>query len=221
MTTREWFAVYARLIRLPKFRDLTDAAQLALLYVWALAGDETPEATWRSADTLDALLRLNGRPAGTVPELVAAGWIDTQDDGTVTAHDWDEWQFAASKDARNAWEARYMRDWRRAKKDAGPAPSLPAPSLPVTETATQQDSTGQQSATRRQRVNNNGTTPTVDDPLRKANDDAERAAEKAASDAFTRATGILPNPARASEPEKAAAILAGIRAQLAPKGATA
>jgi hypothetical protein len=60
---------------------------------------------------------------------------------------------------------------------------------------------------------------TAGDLLKKADDDAERAAEKAAQDEYIRSTGIRPDPRRPSHPEKAAAMFASIRTQLAaPQG---
>ena len=37
---QEWLAAQRRIVRLPKFRRLSREAQLALFYVWSLAGDQ-------------------------------------------------------------------------------------------------------------------------------------------------------------------------------------
>jgi hypothetical protein len=122
---RDWYAVQCRLIRLPKFRRLSDAAQLALFYVWALAADADPEATWPSLETLAEALALHGRDPVPLDELAARGWIDALEDGRVAVHDWDQWQFAASHEIKKAWEANRVRTWRAAKRDAvSPTPPL-------------------------------------------------------------------------------------------------
>src|SRR4051794_17658813 len=103
--SRDWLAVTTRLIRTPKFRRLPASAQLSLVYVWALAGDQTPEATWPTPDDLADLLELHGRPRSDVDELVGARWLDQLDDGRIGAHDWDDHQLAASVAVRRAYEA--------------------------------------------------------------------------------------------------------------------
>jgi hypothetical protein len=116
--TRDWFAVWAKIVHLPKFRHLSDDAQLTLIYVWAIAGEQDPEATWQSLEELGDLVELNGRPRDSLTDLVARHWLDVAADGMVSAHDWDAHQFAASEAARAAWERLYMRDWRRRKRGA-------------------------------------------------------------------------------------------------------
>jgi len=123
--SRDWFAVYARLLRLPKFRRLSDSAQLALFYVWALAGDEAPEATWTNVAALEDLLELHGRQPQAVAELVAAGWLDVDPSGRVNAHDWDEWQHVTTKQAADDWRRLYMREWRKSRKADTPPPAPP------------------------------------------------------------------------------------------------
>ena len=156
---RDWFAVYCRLVRLSKFRRLSDDAQLALFYVWAIAGDETPEATWRTADDLALALQLHGRNpvtiGDTIEELRRAGWLDALEDGSVTAHDWDDWQIAATTEARRVWEARYMRDWRRRKREEREAATTPSP-LDSSPPSTGHHNTGQYRG--EQPVNNTWTT---------------------------------------------------------------
>lgn len=124
-TRRDWFAVQCRLIRHPKYRGLDDEDQLTLLYLWAIAGDETPEATWGSVERLEALLRLSGRPAGSVPRLIAAGWLDIGPGGSIIVHDWDEHQYAATAEAKRTYEAARLQRWRRGR--AGPPPPDPYP----------------------------------------------------------------------------------------------
>ena len=119
---RDWFVVQCRLIRLPKFRRLSDAAQLALVYVWALAADETPEATWESRPALAEALELHGRDPVTLDELTSRGWLDTLENGRVAVHDWDDHQYAASREIKNAWEADRLRTWRAAKSAKPPTP---------------------------------------------------------------------------------------------------
>lgn len=120
--SREWFAVHCALIRKPRFRRLSDAAQLTLLYAWALAGDQTPEATWRDDDELADSLELVARPRESVEELRSAGWIETADTETgphTRLRDWDRYQMAGTVAARNAWQASYMKDWRKTKATRG------------------------------------------------------------------------------------------------------
>jgi hypothetical protein len=109
---REWFAVYSRLIRTPKFRRLSDAAQLSLLYIWALAGDQPTEATWGSLDDLADLLDMHGRSREPLTELVQARWLDVDGQGQAAVHDWDMHQYDADAEARRRYEAAYMREWR-------------------------------------------------------------------------------------------------------------
>jgi hypothetical protein len=116
---RDWFAVYCRLPRTPKFARLNDAAKLTLLYTWALAGDETPEATWPSLDALAAILALYGRSRESLDSLVSAGWLEV-DDSRVMVHDWDAHQLAATTEARRVYEADRKAEWRR--RNAPPTP---------------------------------------------------------------------------------------------------
>ena len=111
--SRDWLGIYARLLRLPKFRRLSDAAQLGLFYVWMLAGDADPEATWASLSELDELLVLCGRPDSPLEELVSGHWLDIDEDDAVSVHDWDQWQVAVTKDVERAYEARNKRKWRK------------------------------------------------------------------------------------------------------------
>jgi hypothetical protein len=127
--SRDWFAVYSRLLRLPKFRRLSHDAQLGLFYVWALAGDETPEATWPTIDHLAVLLEFYGHARSVGEELASGGFLDVNDFGNVSVHDWDDHQLAATVSARRKWEAVYMRKWRRERKaSATEQAPLPAPS---------------------------------------------------------------------------------------------
>jgi hypothetical protein len=152
---RDWYSVTCRLFRLPKFRRLTDDAQLALFYVWGIAGDETPEATWRTADDLVLALQVHGRNpvtlGDTIEELRAGGWLDALEDGTIVVHDWDDAQFSASREIRNAWEATRKRTWRKTKA-APPSPDTapsqvdstsPSPHLTVTAPHSRTDMEGQ------------------------------------------------------------------------------
>jgi hypothetical protein len=131
---RDWFAVQCRLVRLPKFRRLSDDAQLTLFYVWAIAGDETPEATWRTTEDLLLALQVHGRNpamlvgaraqgAGAIEELRAGGWLDSLEDGRLAIHDWDDHQVYASREIKNAWEAARLRKWRKARQAPPPASS--------------------------------------------------------------------------------------------------
>jgi hypothetical protein len=131
---RDWFAVQCRLFRLPKFRRLSDAAQLTLIYVWGIAGDETPEALWRTVDHLALALQLHGRDQGTIEELRAGGWLDTLEDGSVVVHDWDEHQVAASREIKNAWEASRLRKWRKARASTPTSSSTQAQTQTSTST---------------------------------------------------------------------------------------
>lgn len=116
--SRDWIGVYSRIVRLPKFRKLPDAAQLTLVYTWLLAGDTEPEATWPSLETLGDVLVLTGRSADALVELVERRWLDVAEDGSVSVHDWDAHQYAATKAGKARWELHYMRKWRLAKKEA-------------------------------------------------------------------------------------------------------
>ncbi|MGO9178261.1 MAG: hypothetical protein ACLQBX_00500 [Candidatus Limnocylindrales bacterium] len=130
---RDWFAVYARLVHQPKFRRLSESAQLTLCpYLWALAADQSPEALWPSVEALRDLLDFHGRPASDLDELLAARWLDLEPDGSVSVHDWDEHQWAASKEIKKVWEARRLRDWRRSKATppaVSPSSLEPSPSI--------------------------------------------------------------------------------------------
>jgi hypothetical protein len=109
--SRDWAAIYAALLTRPKYRRLSFELRGCLLHVWLLAGSTTPEATW-ARDELREILELDGAPDGALVALIAAGWLD-EDGSTVTVHDWDEWQVAASRSIKNAWEAGRLRRWRR------------------------------------------------------------------------------------------------------------
>jgi len=125
--SRDWFAVQGRLVRSPKFRRLPEQAQLSLLYVWALAGDETPEATWPSEQGLADVLELAGRPRGDVQVLLEAHWLDRDERGRVLVHDWDDHQLAATAAIKRAFEADRLRTWRRKKRgESGPSPAPPS-----------------------------------------------------------------------------------------------
>jgi hypothetical protein len=118
MSRRDWYSVECRLFRESKFRRLSDDAQLALFYIWGLAGDQSPEATW-SVDDLSAALEMHGRNPAVIPDTIAElrgrRWLDTLEDGTLAAHDWDDHQYAASKEILNAWEAARKKRWRKSK----------------------------------------------------------------------------------------------------------
>ena len=118
--SRDYFAVFVRLFRVPKFKRLTPSAQLTLFHLWGLAADEVPEATWRDIDALREVVEVNGRPSDDVDTLLAAGWLDLLDDGTVGVHDWDDHQQAASKSIRDDFEAHRKREWRRKNKSRSP-----------------------------------------------------------------------------------------------------
>jgi hypothetical protein len=134
--SREWLALYCGILNKPKYRRLSPAGRGALLHLWALAGAQNPEATWDSrAELLDAF-ELEGFEAGNVDELIALRWLDLELDGTLTVHDWDVHQLAASKAIQTAYEAARKRTWRRTKI----APLPPTPSNPDT---TGHDTTGQ------------------------------------------------------------------------------
>jgi hypothetical protein len=136
--SRDWFAVYSRILRLPKFRRLSHNAQLSLFYVWALAGDETPEARWLSLDHLAVLLEFYGHERSVADELASGGFLDLNDAGNVSVHDWDDHQLAATVSARRAWEAAYMRKWRRearaSKSEQAPPPAPPPQPSKTTQT---------------------------------------------------------------------------------------
>jgi hypothetical protein len=125
--SRDYFAVFTKLFRTAKFRRLGESAKLTLIYTWAVAGDETPEATWRDRATLRDALGFYGRPAEDVDELLAAGFLDEHEDGMVEVHDWDDHQLAASKTIRDAYEASRKREWRRQAREprAGTPPPPP------------------------------------------------------------------------------------------------
>lgn len=125
--SRDWFAVQCRLVRAAKFRRLSEPAQLTLIHVWAIAGDESPEATWTDLDELEAALLRYARSRTSIDELAAAGWLDVSPEGEVSVHDWDEHQWAATERARNDWQAKYQREWRAKTKARSPS-SLDSPS---------------------------------------------------------------------------------------------
>lgn len=115
--SREWYAVFGRLNRLPKFRRLSESAQLTLaVYVWGLAGDQVPEATWVSLDALAEQLALVGRARADVDELLAANWLEVTPGGGIGIHDWDAHQYAATAEIRRAYEADRKADWRLRKR---------------------------------------------------------------------------------------------------------
>jgi hypothetical protein len=116
--SREWLAVYAGILNKPKYRRLSPAGRGALLHLWTLASTQSPEATWDSRDELLDAFELEGFEAGSVDELIALRWLDIEPDGSFAVHDWDEWQMGASRAIRNAWEAKRLKTWRRAKTDA-------------------------------------------------------------------------------------------------------
>ena len=69
-----------------------------------------------------------------VDELIGAGWLDVEADGTRDRSRLGRLATTASVAARNAWEAKYMREWRRRKREAKEAePPLSALSPPVEE----------------------------------------------------------------------------------------
>lgn len=148
--SRDWFAVYANIIVKPKYRRLSPATRGALVHIWALAGQQIPEATfdrWELEQTLDmdgwdgGAVHL-GTPDGkaVIDELVRWGWLDVDGD-RLLVHDWDAHQFAATKRARDEFEADRKREWRRRRKET--APSLPPapPSTNITATQHRQDNT--------------------------------------------------------------------------------
>ena len=120
--SRQYFAVFTQMFRDPKYRKLTDSQRVTLLTLWGIAGDETPEATWRDREWLGRLLQLHERPADDVAALLEAGWLDRLDDGGTAVHGWDEWQMAGSKKVHDEWEAARKREWRRtqSKKSSRP-----------------------------------------------------------------------------------------------------
>lgn len=134
--SREWLALYCGILNKPKYRLLSPAGRGALLHLWALAGAQSPEATWDSRDELLDVFELDGFEAGNVDELIALRWLDLEPDGTLTVHDWDVHQLAASKAIQTAYEAARKRTWRRTKV----APLPPTPSNPD---RTGHDTTGQ------------------------------------------------------------------------------
>ena len=139
MSGRVWYAVQCRLVRLPKFRALSDPAQLALIYLWALAGDTETEATWPSRDALADELRLHGRDPETIVELLERRWLDDLGDGRFAIHDWDQWQYAASKAIKSAWEANRVRTWRLTHKTPPAPPSQDRTGQDITTVRTPYD----------------------------------------------------------------------------------
>ena len=103
-TPRPWFIIaLARFTAAEgrRFRRLTDAAQLTLIYVYAAACLESPEATWPDEDALADALVMLGRKRDTLPPIIAdlkkAGYLERDDDdGAVLLPEWDAEQFAAS-----------------------------------------------------------------------------------------------------------------------------
>jgi hypothetical protein len=120
--SRDWFAGYVNMVRLPKYRHLSRAGRGALLHVWLLASMQAPEACWQSLAALSEMFVLDGFETSDLDELIALHWVDVEEDGAVVVHDWDEWQIAASRAIKNDWEARRLRQWRRSAKPS-PAPS--------------------------------------------------------------------------------------------------
>ncbi len=114
--SRDYFAVFTRLFRDPKYRKLTDSQRVTLFTLWGIAGDESPEATWQDREWLGRLLQLHERPPDDVAVLIEAGWLDRLEDGAIAVHDWDEWQMAGSERIKKDWEAARVREWRRSKK---------------------------------------------------------------------------------------------------------
>lgn len=113
---RDWIAVYGSVLTNRKYRRLSVAGKAGLFHVWLLAITTNPEATWGSTDELREYLELDGLPGDVLDELIAGRWLDVEADGTVTVHEWDHHQLAASRAIRDAFEAHRKRKWRRDRK---------------------------------------------------------------------------------------------------------
>lgn len=111
--SRTYAVVFMNILTRPKYRKLSPAGRGALLHLWALAGTQDPEATWDSRDEILDAFELDGFDASHVDELIALRWLDIEPDGTLTVHDWDQWEMAASADIRRKYEASRKRVWRR------------------------------------------------------------------------------------------------------------
>ena len=115
--SRHCFAVFNRLFRTPKFRRLSESARLTLFYVWALAGDQDPEATWSDTDELAEYLSMYDRPAEDVDTLVEFGFLEVLRGDQIGVYAWDEHQVAADKASGRAFEASRKREWRRKTRE--------------------------------------------------------------------------------------------------------
>lgn len=142
--SRDWHAVYAAVLGKSKYRRLTIPARAALFHVWMLAGGQEPEATWQTRAELADVLDLDGYPLGVLDELIERRWVDVDDRGRLTVHDWDDHQLAATSAARRAYERDRKTDWRRQRdrpqKAERPSPLSPAPLSPTGHHITGQES---------------------------------------------------------------------------------
>lgn len=169
--SRDWLAAYTGILGKPKYRRLTIFGRAALFHVWLLAGGQTPEATWSSRADLADLLDLDGYPPDCIQELIDRQWLDVDPDGRVLVHDWDDWQLAATRAARTAYERDRKQEWRRRHKEEIVAPLPPRPLSPdITVTQQVHDTTTQESQSVRDTSGTRkgrGTTPVQ--PLKRTN----------------------------------------------------
>ena len=135
-------------------RILGSEAVLALIDLWIGTAMNHPEGKLILMDELDIALEANweGNPKEFVKTLIDVGFLDKDDDGTYSLHDWNEhqpWVVGAkvrSERARKASQARWgnptkshenpTRIQEASSKDANrnaPFLSVPNPSLPYTE----------------------------------------------------------------------------------------
>jgi hypothetical protein len=118
--SRDYYAVHCRMFTGKKYRALTDSARVTLFTLWAIAGDQEPEATWTDPEWLTELMQLHKRPVSDLRVLIDAGWLDTTGGGVVTIHDWDEHQRAYSERIAKDWQAFHKREYRNRKKNRAP-----------------------------------------------------------------------------------------------------
>lgn len=200
--TRTYLALYAAIIRRPKYRRLSIPARAALLTLWCDGATRTPEAVWPNRAELADVLDLDGYGPDVLAELEAAGWIDTLPDGRPAVHDWDEHQRAYDENTTRAYEAARKADWRnRAAKPSPPTPPLPEK---VGEKSTGEERIGSGIVPDRPgQVRDNGPTKTDDVASRD-----ERRRERVAAQEYERAErrGLL----APADPRPLASILAAL-----------
>jgi hypothetical protein len=204
------------------WRSLRDPAAMSRAVVAYLAA---VLSSWRTGERVtaeDAAPLWSDPDPDVLDAMTAAGLLDAEH--RIPAHVWTSWYEPAAERQQNFRASNRLGGLRakgtRTREEA--LALLNAPTVPVIVPLTRPTDTPASPVrpvlTGLSRPARPITTA-VDEPSSKIDDD-ERDAEKAAQDAAIRAYGVMPAPIGLPTPERAGAILDGIRAQITtPTGA--